>query len=34
MIGVSTIIYLIYAGILGGFMWKKSMSMSKSNQKV
>jgi hypothetical protein len=25
MIGISTIIYFIWAGILGGFMWKKSM---------
>jgi hypothetical protein len=26
MIGISTIIYFIWVGILGGFMWKKSMS--------
>jgi hypothetical protein len=32
--GVSTIIYFIWVGILGGFMWKKSMSTSKSNQKI
>ena len=25
IIGISTIIYFIWAGILGGFMWKKSM---------
>jgi hypothetical protein len=30
IIGISMIIYFIWAGILGGFMWKKSMS--KSNQ--
>jgi hypothetical protein len=28
MIGISTIIYFIWVGILGGFMWKKSMSKS------
>ena len=33
-IGISMIIYFIWVGILGGLMWKKSMSMSKSNQKV
>jgi hypothetical protein len=27
-IGISMIIYFIWAGILGGFMWKKSMSKS------
>ena len=27
-IGISTIIYFIWVGILGGFMWKKSMSKS------
>jgi hypothetical protein len=32
--GISMIIYFIWVGILGGLMWKKSMSMSKSNQKV
>jgi hypothetical protein len=32
IIGISMIIYFIWAGILGGFMWKKSMS--KSNQKA
>jgi hypothetical protein len=26
IIGVSMIIYFIWVGILGGFMWKKSMS--------
>jgi hypothetical protein len=26
--GISTIIYFIWVGILGGFMWKKSMSKS------
>jgi hypothetical protein len=30
--GISMIIYFIWVGILGGFMWKKSMS--KSNQKA
>jgi hypothetical protein len=25
--GISTIIYFIWVGILGGFMWKKSMSL-------
>jgi hypothetical protein len=25
--GISTIIYIIWVGILGGFMWKKSMSI-------
>ncbi|MFZ0556908.1 MAG: hypothetical protein WAM26_16625, partial [Nitrososphaeraceae archaeon] len=34
IIGISMIIYFIWVGILGGLMWKKSMSMSKSNQKV
>ena len=29
--GISTIIYFIWVGILGGFMWKKSMSR---NQKA
>ena len=29
-IGVSMIIYFIWVGIMGGSMWKKSMSMSKS----
>ena len=33
-IGVSMIIYFIWVGILSGLMWKKSMSMSKSNQEV
>ena len=33
-IGVSMIIYFIWAGILGGFMWKRSMSILKSNQKA
>ena len=28
MIGISMIIYFIWVGILGGFMWKKSMSKS------
>jgi hypothetical protein len=28
MIGISTIIYFIWVGILGGFMWKKSMARS------
>ena len=28
--GISMIIYFIWAGILGGFMWKKSMSKSDS----
>jgi len=32
IIGISMIIYFIWVGILGGFMWKKSMS--KRNQKV
>ncbi len=26
IIGISMIIYFIWVGILGGFMWKKSMS--------
>ena len=30
--GISMIIYFIWVGILGGFMWKKSMS--KSNRKA
>ncbi|MGC1133001.1 MAG: hypothetical protein WA941_09265 [Nitrososphaeraceae archaeon] len=34
IIGISMIIYFIWVGILGGLMWKKSTSMSKSNQKV
>ena len=34
IIGISMIIYFIWVGILGGLMWKKLMSMSKSNQKV
>jgi hypothetical protein len=29
IIGISMIIYFIWIGILGGLMWKKSMSMSK-----
>jgi hypothetical protein len=33
-IGISMIIYFIWVGILGGLMWKKSVSMSKGNQKV
>ena len=33
-IGISMIIYFIWVGILGGLMWKKSVSMSMSNQKV
>ena len=28
IIGISMIIYFIWVGILGGFMWKKSMSKS------
>jgi uncharacterized membrane protein len=32
MIGISMIIYFVWVGILGGFMWKKSTS--KSNQKA
>jgi hypothetical protein len=32
IIGISMIIYFIWVGILGGFMGKKSMSISKSNQ--
>lgn len=32
IIGVSMIICFIWVGILGGLMWKKSMSISKSNQ--
>jgi hypothetical protein len=34
IIGVSMIIYFVWVGILGGLMWKKSMPMSKSDQKV
>ena len=30
--GISMIIYFIWIGILGGFMWRKAMS--KSNQKI
>ena len=30
--GISTIIYFIWVGILGGFMWRKSMS--KNNEKI
>ena len=30
--GISTIIYFIWVGILGGFMWRKSIS--KNNQKI
>ncbi len=30
--GISMIIYFIWVGILGGLMWRKSMS--KSNQKI
>jgi len=33
-IGISMIIYFIWAGILGGFMWKKSMSLLKDRQKT
>ncbi len=33
-IGVSMIIYFIWAGIMGGFMWKKSTSILKTHQKV
>ena len=33
-IGISMIIYFIWAVILGGFMWKKSMSILKSKQKA
>jgi hypothetical protein len=33
-IGVSLIIYFIWAGIMGGFMWKKSMSLLKDRQKT
>ncbi len=32
MIGISMIIYFVWVGILGGFMWRKSMS--KNNQKI
>jgi uncharacterized protein DUF4386 len=32
MIGISMIIYFIWIGILGGLVWKKSMSIAKSNQ--
>ena len=32
IIGISMIIYFIWIGILGGLMWKKSMS--KYNQKI
>jgi hypothetical protein len=32
IIGISMIIYFIWIGILGGLMWKKSMS--KCNQKI
>jgi hypothetical protein len=32
-IGVSLIIYFVWVGIMGGSMWKKSMSMVKTNQK-
>jgi hypothetical protein len=32
-IGISMIIYFIWAGIMGGSMWKKSMSILKDNQK-
>ena len=30
-IGISMIIYFIWVGILGGLMWKKSVSISKSS---
>jgi hypothetical protein len=33
-IGVSMIIYFIWAGIIGGSMWKKSTSILKTNQKA
>jgi hypothetical protein len=32
-IGISMIIYFIWVGIIGGYMWKKSMSILKDNQK-
>ena len=34
IIGISMIIYFIWVGILGSLMWKKSKSVSKSDQKV
>jgi hypothetical protein len=33
-IGISMIIYFIWAGIMGGFMWKKPMLTLKDNQKA
>ncbi len=33
-IGISMIIYFIWAGILGVFMWKKSTAILKTNQKA
>jgi hypothetical protein len=32
VIGISMMIYFIWVGILGGLMWKKSMSISNRNQ--
>jgi uncharacterized membrane protein len=32
-IGISMIIYFIWVGILGGLMWKKSLSISNCNLK-
>lgn len=33
-IGISMIIYFIWAGIMGGFMWKKSILILKDNHKA
>ena len=32
-IGISMIIYFIWVGIMGGSMWKKSMSMLKTSER-